>query len=220
MSEIRGAYVPLTQTEIERVRVGFQAFSVDAEQAKRLTTICDMATNCLLYAEEIDRLRASPSAEPAAGAVADPNALIRIDDGRNTSAHSAAEWIALSRCNLMAKRDASPPSATAGQSEIEEALIVAKKYAALEPTKWPHNQEPTDLIAHRNIAIRFAQVLLSISQAAPQDRNAIIKSIPMHHIYSLVHDRHSNAVREWAEDLIRALKSAAPREPGAAGKER
>ena len=36
-------FVPLTEHEIERIRVAFQAFSADAEQADRLTRLCDMA---------------------------------------------------------------------------------------------------------------------------------------------------------------------------------
>ncbi len=46
-----------------------------------------------------------------------------------------------------------------------EAVIVAEKYAAMEPVKWPHNQEPTDLIAHRNVAIMLARALLRYARS-------------------------------------------------------
>jgi hypothetical protein len=54
----RGTYEPLTEEQIERVRSVYKRHFSDGE---RLDTVCDMAVNCLLYGQEIDRLRSLPS---------------------------------------------------------------------------------------------------------------------------------------------------------------
>lgn len=50
----RSSYTPLTVEQIDRVRSVYKRHFSDGE---RLDTVCDMAINCLLYAEEIQRLR-------------------------------------------------------------------------------------------------------------------------------------------------------------------
>lgn len=55
----RGAYVPLTVQEIDTIRLWLDR---RAMLDKQMTTLCDMAVNCLLYGEEIERLRSLPSA--------------------------------------------------------------------------------------------------------------------------------------------------------------
>lgn len=54
-----------------------------------------------------------------------------------------------------------------------EASIIAEKYAAMESTKWPHGPEPTDLIAHRNIAIYLSRAFLQKEEDRQYHMNAI-----------------------------------------------
>lgn len=62
----RGAYEPLTEAQIEAWREHWKnapRFTDDAinpEEIGELDRLCNMATNCLLYAQEIDRLRSLP----------------------------------------------------------------------------------------------------------------------------------------------------------------
>jgi hypothetical protein len=60
--------------------------------------------------------------------------------------------------SMQAARDA-----LAATPRMDEARIVALKYAAMESTKWPHNPGPTDLIKYRNTAIYLARAYLAVS---------------------------------------------------------
>ena len=55
-------------------------------------------------------------------------------------------------------------SAPSASGPSEEEIIVARKYAAMEPVMWPHTPEPTDLIAHRNVAILLARAVLRMAE--------------------------------------------------------
>lgn len=53
----RGAYEPLTQEQIEQLRT---LWANPLGGDSRFSILCNMAVNCLLYAEEINRLRSAP----------------------------------------------------------------------------------------------------------------------------------------------------------------
>jgi hypothetical protein len=63
----RGAYEPLTKSQIQLCRAWLDRRAL---LDKDMRTLCDMALNSLLYAEEIDRLRSAPSATAPAGWIA------------------------------------------------------------------------------------------------------------------------------------------------------
>lgn len=61
----RGAYVPLTEHEIDLIRACLDDGTYTQQEQKDIGLLCNMAVNCLLYAQEIERLRALPvSATP------------------------------------------------------------------------------------------------------------------------------------------------------------
>jgi hypothetical protein len=55
----RATYVPLTEDHIECLRLDLSKVWEESQ----IDTLCDMATNSLLYAQEIQRLRDSPVSE-------------------------------------------------------------------------------------------------------------------------------------------------------------
>lgn len=58
----RGAYVPLTEEEVECIRVALLNWYGRSHDADIPDRLCDMAINSLLFSKEIDRLRSAPSA--------------------------------------------------------------------------------------------------------------------------------------------------------------
>lgn len=101
------------------------------------------------------------------------------------------------------------PQSAAGACKLdtpkpEEARIVAEKYAAMELTKWPHGPEPTDLIAHRNVAICLARAFLQKEADRQYHMNAINRLAAEIGALGL----HSDAVIQAALVAIRGPQSA------------
>lgn len=59
---VRSAYIPHTEREIELIRSCLNDGTYTRQEQKDIGVLCDMAINGLLYAQEIHRLRAEPSA--------------------------------------------------------------------------------------------------------------------------------------------------------------
>lgn len=56
----RGAYAPFTVREIDLIRAVLDDGTYTAQEKQDIGKLCDMAINCLLYGEEIRRLRGAP----------------------------------------------------------------------------------------------------------------------------------------------------------------
>lgn len=68
--------------------------------------------------------------------------------------------------------DKREPSSTARM--IEEALLIAPKYAKRARAEWPHDQEPPPLVAESNLATHFADALVALASRSEGLLEAIV----------------------------------------------